>query len=550
MNAPQETPQPHQPKIAQDTEQGNDHSSQQGPQTGADQATAQDNEHPTQQEQCPAAEQPAVERPYACMHQEDPAQHPRLSTHFSPSAFTKHATSPLGRCAAIAFLTLLLMIPLASVENIIESRSERQYEATNNIAESWGKAQTISGPALVVPYEVWEDQKEFIIAKDSGEKQEVVRREYYTRHKIILPAEVNFDARLDPEIRYRGIYRLALYAAPVSIQGHFALPLPADFGKNIHAIHWENAWLALGISDLKSIFEESPMQWNGKPALPYQPGTKLGGVLGAGFHAAVPMQQDAAGTRQNFSMQLNVRGSGGLSFTPVGEKSRITMAGTWPAPSFQGNLLPQERTITPQGFTAQWAISNLTRSYPQMSDLESKVLFNSSSDYEASEGASHRKSAITSFTTGVNLHEPVSLYRMTLRAVQYAELFIAVSFVALFAFEMITRQRMHLLQYGMVGLSMSLFYLVLLSLAEHIDFSLAFTAASAVTVAMNSLYIAAATQKKKWGALMGVLLTALYTLLYSLLRMEDNSLLLGTALVVLMMAVLMFVTRKLPQAAV
>lgn len=441
------------------------------------------------------------------------------------------------------------MMPLASVESIIEGRSERQYEATSNIAESWGKAQTISGPALVVPYEVWEDQKEFLIAKDSGERQEVVHREYYTRHKIILPTDVSFDARLDPEIRYRGIYRLALYAAPVSIQGSFALPMAADFGPNVHAIHWEKAWLTLGISDLKSIFEESPLQWNGKPTRPYQPGTRLGGVLGSGFHAAVPIQQEAAGTRQNFSLQLKVRGSGGLSFTPVGEKSRITMAGTWPAPSFQGNLLPEERTITPQGFTATWAISNLTRSYPQVSDLESKELLSTPHDSETSEGAS-RNSAITSFTTGVNLHEPVSLYRMSLRAIQYAELFIAVSFVALFAFEMLTRQRMHLLQYGMVGLSMSLFYLVLLSLAEHIDFSLAFTAASAVTVAMNSLYIAAATQKKTWGALMGVLLCALYALLYSLLRMEDSSLLVGTALVVLMMAVLMFVTRKLPQAAV
>lgn len=521
MNAPQETPQPQQTS----TEQGND--------------------HPTQKKQWPAAE-----RPYACMQQEDPEAHLPLHKRLAPPSFTKHAASPLGRCAAIVFITLLLMIPLASVENIIEGRSERQYEATSNIAESWGRAQTISGPALVVPYEVWKDRKEYYVEKDSEIRKEVIHKEYSLRHKIIFPSEVNFDARLDPEVRYRGIYRLALYAAPVSIQGSFALPAAADFGPNVHAIHWEKAWLALGISDLKSIFEESPMQWNGKPALPYQPGTRLGGVLGAGFHAVVPMQQDAAGTRQNFSMQLNVRGSGGLSFTPVGEKSRITMAGTWPAPSFQGNLLPEERTITPQGFTAKWAISNLTRSYPQMSDLESQVLFHSPNDVDASEGSSHRESAITSFTTGVNLHEPVSLYRMTMRAVQYAELFIAVSFVALFAFEMITRQRMHLLQYGMVGLSMSLFYLVLLSLAEHIDFSLAFTAASAVTVAMNSLYIAAATQKKKWGALMGVLLTALYTLLYSLLRMEDNSLLLGTALVVLMMAVLMFVTRKLPQAAV
>jgi inner membrane protein len=169
------------------------------------------------------------------------------------------------------------------------------------------------------------------------------------------------------------------------------------------------------------------------------------------------------------------------------------------------------------------------------------------------EGSEYRRTendngSIALFTAGVNLYEPVTLYRMVRRSVDYGILFIAVTFTALFAFEMVSRQRMHLVQYAMVGLSMSLFYLVLLSLAEHLGFGPAFAAASAVTVAMNSVYVGAVLQSVNRGLLMGGLLTALYAVLFSLLRMEDFVLLMGTGLVLAMMGALMFVTRKLPRA--
>jgi inner membrane protein len=146
------------------------------------------------------------------------------------------------------------------------------------------------------------------------------------------------------------------------------------------------------------------------------------------------------------------------------------------------------------------------------------------------------------------MYEPVTLYRMVHRAMAYGILFIAATFAALFVFEMISRQRMHLLQYAMVGLSMTLFYLILLSLAEHVGFGPAFAAASAVTVAMNSVYVGAVLQSGNKGLLMGGQLAVLYALLFSLLRMEDFVLLMGTGLVLVMMGALMFVTRRLPQA--
>ncbi len=458
------------------------------------------------------------------------------------SLYHKIQGSPLLRCVLIGVITLILLIPLDFVYDIVTERESLHREATNNIASSWGKKQTISGPILVVPYVTWADVKRTVVVKVKGqdESKDVVEREYTQRYKVFLPNTVHFDATLDPEIRYRGIYRQALYNAPVAVNGSFILPTADKFAENLHAVQWEKAWFAIGITDLKTISDAPPVQWAGVTMGAYTPGTNAENILVSGFHADIPLNPALAGKPQDFSLTLQIRGSGGIYFTPVGEKSLITVVGSWPSPNFQGNLLPEERTITSTGFSAKWNISNLTRTYPQVGELGSTAFAHSGSSSD-----DYRKAALSEFSAGVDLQEVVSLYRMSLRAVKYGILFIAVSFVALFAFEMVTRKRMHLLQYAMVGLSMSLFYLVLLSLGEHTSFLKAFIAASTVTVLMNSLYIAAALRSLLKGLFMGILLCGLYSLLFALLRMEDFALLVGTGLVISMMAVLMFVTRRL-----
>lgn len=456
-----------------------------------------------------------------------------------PSMASGDFSSPLARCIVIAVLAIVLQLPVGSVKDIVYERMSLYNTATGNIAASWGMEQAISGPSLIIPYVTWKDHKEVVVETVDGRnvQQERSRREYYTCYKVVLPENVHFNAKMDTEIRYRGIYRKTLYEAPVDIKGSFILPKTEQFGANLHEILWEKAWLGIGITNVRAISEEKPLQWDGTSLSGNKPGTDADYLLGAGFHAALPLTEKLAGTAHDFSLYLKIRGSGAIAFTPVGEQSTITIEGSWPHPSFQGNLLPAERSITENGFSATWNISNLTRTYPQLGDLHSN-------DYNIKAG----QSAITQFTVGVGLHENVSLYRMVIRAVQYAILFLAVSFVAMFSFEILSRQQMHILQYGMVGLSMALFYLVLLSLAEHMDFDKAFTAAAALTVLMNSLYVASAMGRKIYGLMMAGILSALYGLLFFLLRMEDFALLMGTGLVVVLMGVLMFVTRKLPQA--
>ncbi|MDR3175153.1 MAG: cell envelope integrity protein CreD [Desulfovibrio sp.] len=467
-----------------------------------------------------------------------------LRKRFSLSGVGQSLSGSLGRCVLVGFITLCLLVPLSLVEGVVSDRSYLYRAAVNNIADSWGNAQTVSGPALLIPYQVWEEVRKVVKVEVNGreESRETLVRELITRHKVVLPAALAFKIRLDPEIRYRGIYRLALYNAPVDVDGDFVLPEKNDFFGDLHKIYWDKAWMCIGISDLRAVSEAPPGRWENADLPAYSPGTEAGPLLGSGFHTGVLLGEKDAGARRSFSLKLKIRGSGGIYFTPVGINTRISMSGFWPTPSFQGSILPAKRSISAQGFTAEWEIPNLTRTYPQSADLDSR-------EYDSEEYAGTRKnrSAITAFSAGMDLFEPVSLYRMASRSVDYGILFIAGTFVALFAFELAGRRRLHPVQYAMVGLSMSLFYLVLLSLAEHMSFGPAFAAASAVTVLMNGLYMAAALNSRIRGLFMGGLLAGLYALLYSVLQMEDYALLIGTGLVLAMMGVLMFVTRNLPQ---
>lgn len=438
----------------------------------------------------------------------------------------------LIRGLLVTAITLALLIPLFFVENIVDDRVSMRRIAVQDIASSWGEAQRIAGPMLVIPYLNKYTYTEEVKGPD-GKISSVVKEGISREYRGVLPTKVAFDAKMTSKIRYRSIYEYIVYSAPVGTSGVFRLPLAGTFGENATRVEWDKAWLALGVRDLKGITGETELIWNGTACPPYDPGTQLQNLLGPGFHTSVPLAPKDAGQERTFSLSVTLNGSDGLHFTPVGESTTITVSGNWPHPKFSGDLLPASSTINDQGFSAQWSIPHLSRTYPQSGIL-------GEAEYKLTD------MSIVNFTAGVNLFETVSLYSQVTRAVKYGILFIGLTFVALFSFELVIQRRMHLMQYALVGLSMTVFYLVLLSLAEHVTFLTAFVSASAVTVLMNSLYIAAALRSINKGLVVGVLLCALYTLLYTLLRMEAYALIIGTGMVLTALASLMYLTRNLP----
>lgn len=434
------------------------------------------------------------------------------------------------RCLLIAGITLALLIPLGFVLEIVNERSSLHREAVDDIAGLWGHAQTINGPALVIPY-LWEYTYKENVENADGKTVTETRKGRRWEQRLFLPADLLFEASLAPQVRHRGIYEYVVYTSSVKVSGIFRLPRTVDFGENVIRIAWESAWLALGVTDLRAITGVNVLQWNGADCPPYNPGTGLNDLLGPGFQGPVILKAEDAGAERDFSLDLTLNGSGGIYFTPVGETTRIKVTGDWPHPKFGGNLLPVTRNISDRDFSAEWLIPHLSRTYPQ-SGVVSEETYNSRT--------------IPGFTAGVDLFEVVSLYSQTRRAVKYGLLFIGLTFTALLAFELVRRKRLHLMQYALVGLAMTLFYLTLLSLAEHTRFITAFAAASVVSIVMNSSYVAAALRSGRQGLTVAGLLAALYLLLYALLQMEEYALLIGTGLVLVVLGILMWLTRNLP----
>ncbi|MDL2279420.1 cell envelope integrity protein CreD [Desulfovibrio sp. OttesenSCG-928-G11] len=434
------------------------------------------------------------------------------------------------RSLFIAGLALALLVPLGFVYEIVIERSDLRRQAVNDIAGLWGQAQTINGPALIIPYVLEYDYKESVENAD-GKIVTEIRKGRRWEHRLFLPANLLFESKLDPQVRHRGIYEYVVYTSSVEVSGTFRLPEPAAFGENVVRIAWESAWLALGITDLRAITGVSTLSWNGQDCAPYNPGTGLGDLLGPGFQGPVALDAADAGTERAFALSLTLNGSGGMFFTPVGETTRIRLSGDWPHPKFRGSLLPVTRSISDSDFSAEWVVPHLSRTYPQSGIV-------SEEDYKPGD--------ITGFTAGVDLFEVVSLYTQVNRAVKYGLLFIGLTYTALLAFELVRRKRLHLMQYALVGLAMTVFYLVLLSLAEHTSFIAAFVAASAVCILMNSLYVAAAVRSGRQGLVVGAMLTALYLLLYTLLQMEEYALIIGTGMVLTVLGILMWLTRHLP----
>lgn len=442
--------------------------------------------------------------------------------------------SLFARGLIIAAITLGLLIPLAFVSDVVDERSAMRRKAVKDIAGLWGESQTVSGPALVIPYKREYEVRESVT--DAADKKKiVVRKAYAQEHRVILPKRVDFDALLHPQVRHRGIYEYVVYTSPITVKGQFRLPQKEAFGENVAEIQWDKAWFSLGVTDLKAITKVEPLVWNKETCPAYNPGGNIGNLLGPGFHTFVPLRESDAGQGRDFSLAVKLNGSGGLRFTTVGETTNITVAGDWPHPSFSGSLLPASREITPDSFKGVWHVPHLSRTYPQSGIL-------GQGDF------SGKSAGILSFTAGVDLFETVSLYSQVNRSVKYGILFIGLTFVALLAFELVTKARMHLMQYALVGIAMTLFYLVLLSLAEHTSFLNAFVAASLISIAMNGLYIAAAMRSRNKGLVVTGLLTALYLLLYALLQMEEYALLVGTFMVLLVVGILMYLTRNLPTA--
>jgi inner membrane protein len=436
------------------------------------------------------------------------------------------------RWIGIAILTLVLLIPLQMVKSVVRERHQTYRQVVADIAGSWSGDQVLAGPILVVPYVEKVERRDEIVTPD-GEKRTVERWESCGRRAVILPDLLTLTGGLVPETRRRGIYRVQVYTAEVVVSAVFRNPRAAvealSSADRLEDIEWSRAVLGVGLSDPRGIVEADGGEVDGVAVQP-RPGTTLPEIVPHGFHAAVG---ETASDGLELRLPLVIRGSGSLRFLPLGETTRASLRSTWPHPSFIGDVLPVERAVDDGGFSAEWTIPLLNRSYPQAFTAGAAV-------------------AIDEIEAGVRLFEPVALYDLVTRAVKYGLLFVALTFLTLGLIELVTGLRLSLVQFLLIGFALALFFLILVALAEHLGFATAYVLASATVVALNALYCAAILRRRGPAALVGGVLAALYGVLYTILKAEDYALLGGTLLLLVALSVTMVLTRRIhePRAGV
>ena len=423
--------------------------------------------------------------------------------------------SRLLRVMLIGFLVLLLQIPIFMIEGLIGDRTATRNQAVEDVTGKWGKEQTVLGPVIVVPYTVrWTEEE-----KSGKQKVQIA-----VRSASFLPENLQIDGKIDSEVRSRGIFGVPVYRLALEVKGQFLKPDFGDWGIGAGDILWDRAELWVRISDARAIQNQAALSWNGV-GIPFAPGLGDFGGAGSGIH--VPLKGRLTGAGGDFTFPLILNGSLGVFFGPLGRGTGVSLTSNWRSPSFQGNWLPTDRKVRPDGFEAKWVISSLGRNYPQKWTSQTAV------------GEEMEKSKF-----GVTLFTPIDVYRMSGRSVKYESLFLFLTFLSLWMFEVLAKRRIHSLQYLLVGAAMCLFYLLLLSVSEHAGFLRAYLLASLAVVGLITAYCAAILKGVRRAAVVGGIVAALYFYLYILLNNEDYALLIGSVGLFLILAGAMYLTRK------
>lgn len=432
--------------------------------------------------------------------------------------------STVLKMAAVAVLVLLLLIPLSMVRSVLNERLQRRESAVREITSTWGDEQVLFGPVLIVPFKY--RQKSWNDRYIDGRVERVEADEIVQCSAYFLPADFKAEGRLEPGQLHRGIYKAVVYSGTLNFSGVFAKPSFEEWGLDVQQILWNEAEIAVAITDLRGAKESLHVSLDGRE-VPLMPGSRLDGFKGGVYGRAGTLGGD--GEAIPFSMSLTLNGSRGLRFAPAGVNNDVRLSSNWPDPSFQGAFLPAERNVNPGGFTARWKVSYYGRSYPQQ--------WTSKTPPDAA--------AVASSLFGVDLVPVMDSYRYVERSIKYGILLIVLLFTAFFLFEILSSVRVHPFQYTLVGVALCLFYLILLALSEVIPFTAAYWTGAAMAMLMVALYSAKVLRSARRGCLVGLGLVLVYAFLFIILRMQDYALLVGTAGLFLVLAVVMFVTRNI-----
>jgi inner membrane protein len=409
------------------------------------------------------------------------------------------------RIILIASIIILLIIPLLMVQSLITDRQIYRQEAVNEISKSWAGVQTIAGPIVTV-------SRKLEKTDSKGNKYFVIKDDYY------LPETLKIDVEVVPEKRYKGIYEVMLYKSKIKMSGTINL---SKLREKFPDEKFDESYISFNISDLRGIQKDAELNLNGKK-YKLTPGLK-DKVFQNGFYSDLDLStQDLP---QNFDIELELNGMENLDFVPLGKFTEVNMKSSWNNPSFEGAFLPLSREITEDGFTAQWKVNYFNRSYPQ--EWEEKT-------YDPFPSA-----------FGVKLLVPVDEYQKTMRTSKYGLMIIVLTFLSFFMIELFSKKVIHPIQYLLVGLALIIFYSILLAISEYILFKYSYLISSLLIIVLIALYVKSIYHSKQISIIVTGMLMMFYGFMYVILQLQDYSLLIGTIALFIILAAIMFFTRKI-----
>ncbi len=467
----------------------------------------------------------------------------------SASLIDRLSSSIVLKLFVMLVLVLFLLIPLSWVQDLIAERSGREVEVGNEISSKWGGSQLVSGPVIGIPYRYAQQ------VNRTGANGKLETENYWETDYVFLTADqVKVEATVDPELRKRGIYQTVVYNGALQMRGSFG---EIDLKKlNIAAedVRWQDAKLFLGLSDVKGLKSAPKLQWNGQ-ASSFQIGS--GEVALFEQNMSVPVDLSSESTKGSFSLHIDIRGSKALTIFPTAEETAIAAKGTWPNPSFDGGFLPDEREVGEQAFSANWQVPSFSRKFPRQWTGAKRALYERLPNGEdfplpkvVADGQTVGSSDMATLSglqdmVQINFLESVNNYQKTSRVAKYAVLVILLTFTSLFFTEILKKQRVHLIQYILIGCAMVLFYSLLLAIAEHLGFNWSYLISALATIALISSFIFGITKDSKLGIYFSGILSLCYAFIFFLLQLQDYALIVGTVGVFIMLALLMRFSLKI-----
>jgi len=443
-----------------------------------------------------------------------------------PNKFLKwNKTSTTARMIMIGFLSLVLLIPLMFIEDLIQERSFRQEKVLDEISKQWGNEVVIYGPIVKVPYKVFVEK----VITDKKTKKITTETIEHIKYGYFFPDKLDIKSTINPEQKKRGIYTTAVFNSKILINGIFD---SLDFSQkeiDDNNILWDKSVVLLKTTNVKGVNSVLSINMDGKKY----------GLSSSGTNAyndnqyytlessMIPLKRKNKKMKPvTFSLNFSVRGSKEIRFIPIGKETTAEITSSWKTAKFMGEFLPYNPDkINDDGFNAKWNILDINRPFSQQH-------FN-------------HLPYLNDFDFGVNFKIPVDEYQKSERSAKYGFLVICLTFLVFFLIQTISEIYMHPFQYLMIGLALLMFYTLLVSISEHSNFLKAYAIASISVIGLITAYAKNILKSIKFMLFIASSLTVLYAFIFIIIQLESYALLAGSVGLFIILATVMFVSRKI-----